>query len=277
MPQFLTSYDNPKQRYGALSQMLSGVSLYPNKPNNASDTFFDIPEANLFCGKWSPNEIANVLADTGCFAHWHKHAYSNIWIETSNRIAANRYELEVWTQIEEKTELLMLLVVWLDYIEIERLKQTLPQFHIEHLLLQLPQTKPVDGLWPGQDFPSSGALRRIFGVLKYWASALGASLITGIPAYFHTAYLFSEFFEFIDPEMEGLFRGIVRDFHVTPSNMGDITRAFESENILYNGKKWLWPTEMQAYSLSHALTEALHVSNEPCEGHFSIQAAARMQ
>ena len=277
MPPSSQLYDTPLRRYGSLSQMLSGVSLIEHQPAEAIAAFYDDPQPGLFCGKWTPDEIAGVFSETGCLAHWHGQGYSRIWIEIGNSIAPNRHELEVWTQTGEHSELLMQLIVWLDYLKIDRLGLILPQFYVEHLRLQQPQIQPTAGLWPGQDFPSSGVLRRVFGVLKKWACTLGAALITGIPEYFHTAWLFSEFFEFIDPEMESLFRGITRDLHVTPANLGDISQAFEDGNIFYNGVQWLWPTEMQAYGLSHELEEALRVSIKPCDGHFSIEKAERMQ
>ncbi|MBO4350716.1 MAG: hypothetical protein J6A01_07220 [Proteobacteria bacterium] len=277
MSQFPLSFDTPQRRYGALSQMLSGVSLIEHKPAEAAAAFYDVPHAGLFCGKWSPDDIAGILAETGCLSHWQRQGYVNIWIEIGNGIAPNRHEFEVWTQVEEHSELLMQLVVWLDYLQIDRLGEILPQFYVEHLRLQLPQAEPVSNLWPGQDFPSSGILRRIFGILKNWACILGASLITGIPEYFHTAWLFSEFFEFIDPEMECLFRGIVRDLHVTPACLGAISHAFEAGNVLCNGQKWFWPTEMQAYALSHELEQALRVSRASYDVHFTLNEAARMQ
>ena len=276
MNNIFEAYDTPLRRYGALSEMLSGVSLVEHRPAEARAAFYEAPRAGLFCGRWSANEIAGILAETGCLSHWQEQGYSHIWIETGNAIASNRHELEVWTQIEDHSELLMQLIVWLDYIRIDRLGQIFPQFYVEHLRLQQPQVQPTGVLWPGQDFPSSGILRRIFGVLKNWACSLGASLITGIPEYFHTAWLFSEFFEFIDPEMESLFRGIQRDLHVTPMNLGEISHAFESGHIFYNGARWLWPTEMQAYALSHELEQSLRVLVEPCDGHFTLREAARM-
>lgn len=260
--------DTPFYRYGALSEMLSGVRLYPAEypPKNACSRFFvDLtqPCSNLFCNKWSIQDIADTFLSTGCFEHWKNLGYSKIWIELSPVQTFQRYELNVWTQIDKHSELLMQLVVWLEYVNIERLNAYFPAFCVEHLRLQRPCSEFTEQKLPGQDFPSSGMLRRMFGILKKWACEIGAEIITEIPEYFHTAYLFSEYFTFIDPEMETLFQAMKRDLMRENTNLADVSFAFENEKVVYQNDKWLWPTEMQAFGLSHELNQKLKVNLLP--------------
>ena len=87
---------------------------------------------------------------------------------------------------------------------------------------------------------------------------------TEIPQYFHTAYLFSPFFEYIDPEMAALFRAMKQDLLPAQPTKEDITRlSFEFENgrITRNGELYLWPTEMQGFALSHEVAAQIRLSD----------------
>lgn len=276
MTSTILQFDTPQRRYQALSQMLSGVTLIQaqNRPVSCSGEFFiDLTASpnDLFCSRWSVQDIADAFLDSGCFEHWKSRGFSRIWVELPPHSDAHRYELNVWTQTGEQSELLMQLVIWLEYIEIERLQATFPAFCVEHLRLQLPHTAFSKPPLPGQDFASSGMLRRIFGLLKNWACQLGAEIITEIPEYFHTACIFSEFFTFIDPEMEALFRAMKRDLLAKNAMLSDVSSAFEKGFVQFEGKQWLWPTEMQAFGLSHDLNDKLHISPDFSGiSHFSI-------
>ena len=256
MPQF----DSPQRRYGPLSRLLSGVQLHGERPPNAVEDFFRTPEAGKFCGRWSVEEIAASFLETGCLAHWKKQGFEDLRFELEGDGLTSRYGLTVWTRCGEVAEILMQLVVWIDYIEIERIGVSYPSFGVEHLRLQNPRMTG-EGLLPGQDFPSSGMLRRMFGVIRHWACQIGASLITEIPQYFHTAYLFSEYFTYVDVEMEGLFRAVKRDL-LSHHAMGEVSSAFEQHRVTMNDRIWTWPTEVQAYALSHELAQRLEIPAE---------------
>lgn len=251
------------RRYQALSNMLSGVNLIPKqqKPENSIGDFFPNAKPHAFCHRWNATEIADTFAQTGCLAHWQKQGFTQIWIELENDIDPERHTLHVWTNLDDRSELLMQLVVWLEYLNIERINASYPAFCVEHLRLQTPNATFIHPKLPGQDFAPSGILRRIFGILKSWAATLGAEIITEIPEYFHTAAIFSPYFTFIDTEMEALFRAIRRDLipQITPQTLAQISHAFEQNRIRQNDTPILWPTEMQAYPLSHDLAQKLHI------------------
>ena len=264
-----TPMDTPHRRYVDLSAMLSGVDLYQTKPLGCSEDFYD-PEAiagtpdGRFCGRWTVDETAQMLSDTGCLARWQSYGFSKIWVELPNN-TPNRHTLEVWTQTDTGSELLLQLVVWLDYIRIYRLRAAYPAFCVEHLRLQRPGIAPGPNSLPGQGFASSGLLRNVFGMIKNMACALGAALITEIPEYFHTAYLFSEFFVFADAEMERIFRAAKRDLMAHGAKLGDVSRAFETGNVIWKGQPYLWPTEFQVCALSHELAHQLAIPADQIE------------
>lgn len=267
--------DSPQRRYHALSDMLSGVTLIPKdrKPSDCSGDFFEPVKPGAFCDRWTPEDLADTLAQTGCLAHWHRQGFAQIWIELENDIAPERHTLGVWTQVGDKSELLMHIVVWIEYVHIERLNMSFPAFSVEHLRLQTPSAPFLHPPLPGQNFASSGLLRRIFGIIKSWSAALGAEIITEIPEYFHTATLFSQYFSFIDIEMEALFRAMRRDLlpEVTPDGLARISHAFEQTRVRHNGKPVLWPTEMQGFALSHELAHKLMIPPETMDaGKFTM-------
>ena len=262
-PRMGATMDTPHRRYVDLSAMLSGVSLHPDKPAECHEDFYDPQIAagtpnGAFCGRWTTEDIAQMLSDIGCLQRWQSYGFSKIWIEFSSGIP-RRHTLEVWTQTGETSELLMQLVVWLDYLTIDRLQAAYPVFHVEHLRLQRPGMSPGADSLPGQDFASSGLLRQVFGIVKKMACALGASLISEIPQYFHTAYIFSEFFVYADSEMEMIFRAAKRDLMTGNTRLCDVSRAFERGQVLWKGQTYLWPTEVQVCALSHELARSLAV------------------
>ena len=267
----MSHFLHPEQRYDSLSAMLSSVRLYPVRPVNCLGEFFDpqvvLSGSDSFCGRWNADDIAQTLLETGCFAHWYEQGYEKIWVELEPSSIPNRFEFDVWTQCAETSELLLQVVVWLEYQELFRLNASYPVFYVEHLRLQSPGKAFRGRAFPGQDYPSSGLLRRVFGILRNWACACGAMMISEIPEYYHTACLFSEFFCFADEEMEGLFRAVQRD--LGNHDLQEISQAFERGQIRYCGRPWLWPTEIQAYGLSHDLQAQLRIAPSIIDsGHF---------
>lgn len=245
--------DTPERRYGPhspLNQWLSGVQLIERTPHPpTTHLFYPYTDASRFCGFLDINDICQTFADSGCFEHWKKQNYNPVEIHIPPPRFPNRYELSVWTVVNNQYELLMQLVVWLEYIQFKHQNIILPAFNVEHLRLQSPGQPFVHPRMPGQDFASSGLLRRIFSIIGRWSIQTGASLIANIPEFFHTAYIFSEYFTFADAEMEYLFQTMKRDLitHHSHDGITEISNAFEQGNILYNKKIYYWPTELQIY------------------------------
>ena len=246
--------ETSQTRYTQLSDLLSGVTLYPrnHKPDGCLGDFYKMVSPDLFCGYFTLEEIGNTFAETGCINHWHQQGYQQIHLSMT-RDQDNRYQLSVLTVLDGKDALLMDLVVWMEYIYIEKLNQSFPAFCVEHLTLQQPG-KPCSNMqMPGQIWESSHLLRKMFHIISHWSVLTGSEIITEIPEYFHTAYIFSKYFHYIDDEMESIFQSFVKNELPTNPTRRDVTelsKKFESGLIYRNGQPYLWPTEMQIYVLS---------------------------
>ena len=246
-------------RYTNLSDLLSSVTLHPldKRPDNCVGDFFKVVSSDLLCGYFRQEEIATDLAETGCIQHWHQQGYHSIRL-MMNRDELYRYQLSVMTEVNGEDALLFDLVVWMEYIEIEYKKCSYPSFYIEHLRLQQPGKDCGEIRMPGQIWASSHLLRKMFHIISHWAARTGATVITEIPEYFHTAYIFSQYFKYIDPEMESIYRDFVRDLlpeNPSKKDISIVSQNFEDGLIYRNGMKYLWPTEMQYYVLSNVLSD----------------------
>lgn len=312
MPVYASQTDCPARRYGALNDMLSSVCLIeknegdkqtrlhqfgaffpsPSHPIKETANFYAansfstppslpyLPHLNrentashgLFCDRWTANDILNILQETNALNAWKNLGFRQICLEIEPQIYPNRHALNLWTIDDDKAELLMQIVVWLEYIKIDNIDAILPAFCVEHLRLQAPNIIPQNHLLPGQDFASTGMLRRIFGIIRHWATCTGAALITEIPEYFHTAYIFSRYFSYIDNEMQRTFLAMIRSLLPTSPSHDDITRisyAFEAQKIQKNNTTYLWPTEMQAYIMNHELSAIMKRDLSPSDEHYT--------
>lgn len=255
-------------RYGPLSENLSGLKLYSRhaKPEGLTRDPFLTPCEGLVFGRWTVEEIAVQLQETGVMGKWHEQGHQQIWIEMGSCNHQYRYELRVWTDQGDVSEMLVNLIVYLEFVAIEKLNASFAAMSVDHLRLQNPKCKgDKRPLAPGQDFASSGVLRPIFGLIKYWATVLGAEVILQMPEYFHSAMIFGQVFRYVDVEMAQIFAEIQSQMlGETPSQdaIVELSKAFEAGQILCNDNPYLWPTEMMAYALSHELNERLQNSSQ---------------
>lgn len=272
--------DSPRRRYGALSDMLSGVQLIESPPEPPSKQL--LHSSPLFCNRWTADDIAQTLFETGTVDHWKKQGFRDLLVEVTPSDIPSRHAFNVWTTIDNAVrELLAQVVVWIEKTHLDDFNLTIPTFCVEHLRLQNPNITPSKDLLPGQDFHSSGQLHRIFGILRYWATCTGARAITEIPEYFHTAYIFSRHFTYADKAMESTFRAMCRD--LLPPLDGEIpaegslrtavarvSHAFEDGRVRRNGSAYYWPTELQIYALDRELEYRLQRDIEPENASFTI-------
>lgn len=272
--------DSPRRRYGALSDMLSGVKLIESPPEPLSKPL--PPPSPLFCNRWTADDIAQTLFETGTAAHWKKQGFRDLIVDVTPSNIPSRHAFNVWTTLDNASrELLALVVVWIEQTYLDDFDLTIPTFCVEHLRLQNPSITPSKDLLPGQDFHSSGQLHRIFGILRYWATCTGARAITEIPEYFHTAYIFSRHFTYADQAMESTFRAMCRDLlpdlnseipvaESLRSAVARVSRAFESGRVRRDGSAYYWPTELQIYALDRDLEYQLQRDIEPENASFTI-------
>lgn len=257
MPNFMTPY----LRYPSFSNFLSGVSLYPRTvpPEHRASDFFSLKDG-LFCGVADEANLLELLQDTGMIGAWKAQGHQKIWI-THRMTAVDCYELSVWTEFRDQAEFLMHAILWLEYIHIDAQDITLPSVCVEHLRLQNPRAafSVEREAMPGQDFPSSGLFQHAFAVAKNIALRTGALCLTEVPQFFHTAWIFSSHFQYVDPETAAIFEKTKHDLLPASPTFSDVlrvSRAFEEHRVFCNHTLWYWPTELQATPLDHQLSFA---------------------
>ena len=255
MPNYMT----PFMRYPAFSNFLSGVSLTPRAtpPADRVSSFFDLKD-ELFCGVADENKLTELLQDTGMFEAWKAQGHLKIWL-THHANAADCHELSVWTEYRDQAELLMYAILWLEYIHIDAQNITVPSVCVEHLRLQNPRGSfsAQHIAMPGQDYPSSGLFQNAFAVAKNIAMRTGALCLTEVPQFFHTAWIFSPHFRYVDPETAAVFEKTKHDLLPASPTFSDVIRvskAFEEHRVFCNHTLWYWPTELQACPLDHQLS-----------------------
>lgn len=254
MPNFMS----PHVRYSAFSNFLSGVSLFPrtHPPQNRVHDFFDLKHG-LFCGVADETDLTQLLQDTGMLQAWKKQGHEKIWLTFQND-AEDCHVLSVWTEYQAQAELLMHAILWLEYLQIDRLDMIVPSLCVEHLRLQNPRASfshPHQPM-PGQTFPSSGLFRNAFAIAQNIATRTGALCLTEVPQFFHTAWLFSPPFQYIDPRTAAIYEKTKKDLLPPVPTFSDVlrvSRAFEAHRVFCNHNVWYWPTELQAMPLDHQL------------------------
>ena len=240
-------------RYQTLSPLLSGVTLYGY--NHFSEDItrcaFSLPwETGLFLGHWDLDTLFQDLNDFGFLQKWKSQGHEKIWLEIAPETEKGLSELSVWTEYDAHSELLMHLIVWLEFTRISATGDVYSSLSVEHLRLQNPSSDNM-ALLPGQDFPPSGLMFNAFHFIRHLASVLGTEIITEIPEYFHTACLFQKCFTYIDPKMQALFEEFQKQYLDDQKSMNDIrkiSKDFEEGKIIRDGKPYYWPTEMQFFT-----------------------------
>lgn len=265
----MTNFQTPHFRYSNFSNFLTGVTLIPREtpPQDAVTHFYELDDT-LFLGFADDQTLIALLNDTGLIPAWQAQGNEKIWL-TTERPSPNCHILSVFTELDAQSELLLYAILWLEYTRIDALHAAFPSVCVEHLRLQNPRAKFQDHApLPGQDFPPSGLFRRAFSLACIHALKTGAALITEVPEYFHTSWLFSPYFTYVDPEMAAIYQNIKNDLlppKPTFSDAAALSRAFEEGRILCDASPYYWPTELQAHAFSsnirfdtHPVTSSKH-------------------
>ncbi len=269
----MTDFQIPQIRYTSFSNFLSGVSLFDRdqRPRNAANDFFDL-NPTLFLGILDEKQLIGLLHELGFIETWREQGHSKISLSIEQP-SPHCFMLSVFTELNDAREILLHAIIWLEYTQIDALSASFPSICVEHLRLQNPRHNTT-ALLPGQDFAPSGLFRRAFGLARYFALKTGAQLITEVPQYFHTAWIFSSHFSYIDPEMDAIYRNIKADLlppNPTFCDAAAISRAFESDRVYCDQQIYRWPNELQA----HAMSSEIHWNRslESSNLHFVIHSS----
>jgi len=89
---------------------------------------------------------------------------------------------------------------------------------VEWLVMQNPtaQFTPERPRLPGQDFPGLGMGRPFLDLLARWSRDAGYVALFNVPEYYHNAAIYSSYFKFLSPFMEGKLRRMQEDLQHEP-------------------------------------------------------------
>lgn len=187
-------------------------------------------EEGLIFGRFSKEEIWEMLNESKVISRLHERGYSDFYLETQilshldNRIFIKTPENKVLIHLRLK----------LDDFEIKRLNQVLKMIYIDWLLTQnvkLGKGKIRKKLFEGQDYPGLNIFTEITKFILLLTSKVGVHGIFNVPEYFHDAVLFHKSFKYLDPEKEGIFQALLNNFKkISLHKLSD----FIHQNRIYN-------------------------------------------
>ncbi|GAQ80686.1 hypothetical protein KFL_000600030 [Klebsormidium nitens] len=131
---------------------------------------------------------------------------------------------------------------------------------IEWMLLQDP-FKSAAGvkLLPGQKMIGLGCAQEVVTFIRMLAEELGVDGLMNKPLYFHNAFLYSPFYTFINPEIEGAFRILVTDLEddIRERGPGTVSHAINYGALKHrpSGAVVAWTHEEQVRPLGSKLED----------------------
>ncbi len=223
-----------------------------NKNNSSTDKKIDFPEITnsdilddlhikpliegkvedkiYIFGKFSEEEIYELMTWSGVFKKIRSRGYSNCYLEL-------QYLSEMDQRIFIKWEKEVLVHIRLKLSSFRfRLTPGAPSrklLYIDWLMTRDPLRKEQfkKPLFKGQDAPGLGIFNELSDFVFNLALGLGVKGAFNIPEYFHDAVLFHRQFRFYDPQREAFFRALIRDLRKYGAR--EISEAF-SENRVYD-------------------------------------------
>lgn len=127
--------------------------------------------------------------------------------------------------------------------------------YIEWMLLQNPYAKFERRHLPGQQFPGLGLAKNMMLVLQDLCTALQFDGLMAVPGHYHNAVLFSEYFRYLDPQLEGCLEALRRD--LSNYSLSDISWAVELNCVqqLDCAQPFEWFLGWQAYAVGENLRQ----------------------
>ncbi len=100
---------------------------------------------------------------------------------------------------------------------------------------------------PGQAHPGLGQFRKLNALMLDYVLEVDVEALVAVPEYFHNAVLYSGHMRFYDPEREGRFQAMCRDF--LPLGLGPASRAVAQQDGLWAAAEMVRP--MAAHVEAH--------------------------
>jgi hypothetical protein len=118
--------------------------------------------------------------------------------------------------------------------------------YVHWLALRDPRARFAPGRerLPGQEVPGLGMAREMTELLTLVAKRLELAGVAFKPAWYHSAYLARDRYQFVDPAVQGRFEAMVRDF--AGISLMEVSRAMAEQRIRLNGDMFRWQAETMA-------------------------------
>jgi len=219
--------------------------------------------SNFFLGIFSNSGLKYILKEFHIIEELEKRGLTNIntEIETSD---SHTHKLYVYTGEPNPSNVICELVCKKGPLHFEKglldSYPTIPMsfLQVEWLLLQNPRKKFSEERprLPGQSYPGLGLGKHLMILLVIMAKAMGLDGIINKPHFFHTAFIFSQKFIFVDPckqaEVEALNRDLLKNY-----SFYDLAWASNFECIINmkTHKKFIWEPEFLIYPMGKKISK----------------------
>jgi hypothetical protein len=124
---------------------------------------------------------------------------------------------------------------------------------------------------PGQDEPGLGLAKEAGQLMARTAERLGLAGVAFRPAWFHTAYAARFAMSFVEPEQQGRFEAMLRDFADTP--LLEVTHAMAEGRVRMNGLPYKWEAGEMVHWLDHRPLDRATIDAEKSRVRFEIASA----
>jgi hypothetical protein len=202
-----------------------------------SAKLFDERKRNtLFMNRYSPDEMNYILKKVGLFSHLHSLGFDKLIIDIYRDEEYIHY-LRIFSGEKD----IRCLLVDLRLSESRFIPQKLNTvsentvfdiFFIEWLQSQnpfidvFPENKPQ---LPGQKRPGLGCLRYLIAMMDQVEGEVSRDGFLDIPDHFHLAVMYSKYFNFFNPYIEGEIHALMRD--LSDYSLSDITWGVLTESV----------------------------------------------
>jgi hypothetical protein len=210
-----------------MNTKLDGRTTPPGAGFLAEDDLFGgfarVKGTSLFLGKYSLAEVGAVLGRRGFFREARKRG---LWPLTynmdSSEFPAQRFQIFLKEQKPENLIVDLKLKEATFHLKNALLYRVLTSDYrvlaFEWLTLQNPllHFSPHKPGLPGQAYPGLSLSKKVVDLFIYVAGLLGLDGLMAYPAYYHNALLFSQYFQFVNPDKYGEVLAIHRSLPQVP-------------------------------------------------------------
>lgn len=128
---------------------------------------------------------------------------------------------------------------------------------LRHPLTHFTQKRPQ---LPGQEVPGLGMAREMSELNLRIAKRLELTGVAFRPSWYHTAFVGRSRFQFVDPQRQGRFLAMIRDFG--QHSLLEVTLACAHGRVYMNGQPYVWEADEMVYLLHEPPAENPAIAEE---------------